>query len=349
MFPIAMAPGVRSSRHRRNNGSMTEIVDWHAHWVPPEVVELLSGRDSEPRVVREKGLRFFAVEPGKRQPLKEMQLDLSQRIAEMDRIGVTRQVLSLAVVLGHFLVRLPASLEQALVEANNRGLARLVAMQGDRFSGLATLPLIHLNEAPAVLEKAIVEQGLLGAILPADAFADKVAARRLSAIFEVAERHRAHLFIHPGPLPGGGSPSMDADEAQMVRRRAVAFQDSLTAAAVTFEFTDFLDPYPHAVIHLANLGGTIAFLAERIAMTAERMSLPAHLAEGRLCRIFVDTASFGARGVALAAQVLGADRMVFGTDSPALPIAPAHQGLLAASLDAETTRAILAGRAFSHP
>ncbi len=294
------------------------------------------------------GLRFFAAAPGIRQPLKEAQLDLSARIDEMERTGVTRQVLSLAVVLGHFLARLPADLERALVAANNRGLARLVATRGDRFSGLAALPLAHVDEAPAVLEKAIVEQGLLGAILPADAFASKAAAQRLGAVFAVAERYRAHLFVHPGPLPGEApAPAAAVDEAQMVRRRAVAFQDTLTAAAVTFEFTDFLDPYPNAVVHLANLGGTIAFLAERIAMTAERMELPAHLAGGRLRRIFVDTASFGGRGVALAAQVLGADRMVFGTDSPALAVAPAHQGVVAAGLDAETTRAILAGRAFS--
>jgi predicted TIM-barrel fold metal-dependent hydrolase len=325
---------------------MTDIVDWHAHWVPPEIVALLARRELAPRVAHENGVRVLVTEQGLRQPLKEAQLDLSLRLAEMDRSGVARQVLSLAVVLGHFLARLPADLELGLVEANNAGLARLVAAQGARFSGLATLPLAHLDAAPAILEKAVVEQGLLGAIMPADAFADKTAARRMSAIFAMADRLGAHLFVHPGPLPGSVPESGGEDEAQMVRRRAVAFQDSLTAAVVTFEFTDFLDPYPNAVVHLANLGGTIALLAERIAMTAKRMELPSHLADGRLRRIFVDTASFGARGVALAAQALGEDRLVFGTDSPALEIAPALQGVRAAALGEDTIQAILTGRAF---
>jgi predicted TIM-barrel fold metal-dependent hydrolase len=226
-------------------------------------------------------------------------------------------------------------------------LGRLVQNQGNRFSALAALPLAQLDKAPAVLEKAIVEQGLLGAIVPADAFADKAAAQQWRAIFEVANRHRAHLFIHPGPMPGGVPGPVATDEAQMVRRRAIAFQDSLTAAVVTFEFTDFLDPFPDAVVHLANLGGTIALLAERIAMTAERMELPSHLASGRLRRTFVDTASFGARGVALAAQVLGVDRLVFGSDSPALAIAPAFQGVATAGLGAKNTQDILTGKAFS--
>jgi predicted TIM-barrel fold metal-dependent hydrolase len=325
---------------------MAEIVDWHAHWVPPELVALLADREQAPRVVCEDGVRFFDAGQGDRQPLKEAQLDLSLRLAEMDRVGVSRQVLSLAVVLGHFMARLPADIEHALVAANNDGLARLVALKGSRFSGLAALPLAHLEDAPAVLEKAVVEQGLLGAILPADGFADKTVAQRFRDIFAVADRLGAHLFIHPGPLPGSAPAPLAVDEAQMVRRRAVAFQDTLTAAALTFEFTDFLDPYPNAVVHLANLGGTIALLAERIAMTAKRMELPPHLAEGRLRRIFVDTASFGARGVALAAQTLGADRLVFGTDSPALEIAPGYQGVIAAGLADEETTAILEGRAF---
>lgn len=328
---------------------MDEVVDWHAHWVPPEVVTLLGERGDFPRVVRDEGQRYFLVEPGRRLPLKEVQLDISARIAEMDKLGVRRQVLSLAVVLGQFMARLPAFLELPLVEATNAGLARLVSARGKRFSGLASLPMARLEEAPAILEKAVTEQGLLGAILPADAFSDKAAALRLQDVFAVADRLHAHLFIHPGPVPGGPHPLPIADEAQMVRRRAVSFQDSLTAAAITFEFTDFLDPYPNAVVHLANLGGTIAFLAERIAMTAERMELPPSLAEGRLRRIFVDTASFGARGVALAAEVLGADRMVFGTDSPALRIAPALQGVTAADVDGPAIEAILAGRAFSSP
>jgi len=132
-----------------------------------------------------------------------------------------------------------------------------------------------------------------------------------------------------------------------MKRRWCAVAPSLFKTPGAHAVADFLDPYPNAVVHLANLGGTIALLAERIAMTAKRMDLPSHLADGRLHRIFIDTASFGARGVALAAQVLGEDRLVFGTDSPALEIAPALQGVRAAALGEDTIQAILTGRAFS--
>lgn len=325
---------------------MDDIVDWHAHWVPPEVIDLLGRREREPLVVREGGGRSFVHGPGERLPLKEGQLDIEARLAEMDRAGVRRQVLSLAVVLGRFMASLPDFLERPLVEATNAGLSRLVAERGERFSGLASLPMRDPDSASAILEKAVAEQGLLGAILPADAFADKATALRFAGVFATADRLGAHLFVHPGPLPGGAVRPSVADEADLIRRRAVAFQDSLTSAAVTFEFTDFLDAYPNAVVHLANLGGTIAFLAERIAMTAERMELPSSLADGRLRRIFVDTASFGTRGVRLAAEVLGADRLVFGTDSPALRIAPGLDGVRGACVGG-SERAILRGAGVS--
>jgi predicted TIM-barrel fold metal-dependent hydrolase len=298
-------------------------------------------------VICEDGRRWFLPVPGVRHPLKEAQLDLSLRIREMDAAGVSRQVLSLAVILGTFLAALPDELEEDIVSANNRGLSRLIKAQSDRFSGLAVLPLRHPERASEVLEEAVVGQGLLGAILPADAFLDKLKAGRLVPVFETADRIGAHLFIHPGPLPGAAAQPVSADEADLIRRRAVAFQNSLTAALITFEYTDFLDPYPRARVHVANLGGTIALLAERIVMTADRMGLPSELSSGRLRRVFVDTASFGARGVTLAAQVLGAERMVFGTDSPALSLAPGRAGVLDADLDDGTRWAILKGDAFS--
>jgi predicted TIM-barrel fold metal-dependent hydrolase len=324
---------------------MPEIVDWHAHWVPPEVADLLAARRRPPLIADAGAGRRLYLAGGVSHPLNEPRHDIDQRLREMDQAGISRQVLSLAVVYGTWLAHLPADLELPIVNANNEGLAKLVASRGDRFSGLAVLPLGHLETAPGILERAMVEQGLIGAILPADAFADKPTARALSDVLAVADRYRAHLFIHPGVLPGRPPAAGGRDEAEVIRRRAVAFQDGLTAAMLTFEYTDFLTDFSGAVVHVANLGGSLPFLAERIAYTAERMGLPAERAIGRLRRTIVDTASFGPRGISLAAEVLGEDRLVFGTDSPALPIAPSRRGVEAAALSIAQMDGLLQGNA----
>lgn len=320
------------------------VIDWHAHWIPPEVTALFEARTSPPCIRRNAAeARVFHADETTILPLKEHQLDIGHRLAEMDAAGIGRQVLSLAVLYGMGLDRLPAALEGAVVTAYNDGLARLVQECGRRFSGLAALPVHDLTQAPAILERAMTE-GLLGAVLPAEAFADRPMAERYAPLFATASRLGAHLFIHPGAWRSPHDPAPD-DEAAIVRRRAVRFQNDLTAAALTFEHTGFLDPYPGATVHLANLGGTLALLAERIALTADRMGLTPEHSDGRLRRILIDSASFGPGGLALAVANLGSGRLLLGSDSPALPLAPAIAAVTAAAIGEDERRAILTGRA----
>ncbi|CCG40264.1 amidohydrolase family protein [Magnetospirillum molischianum] len=321
------------------------IIDWHAHWIPPEVIALLTKRTEPPRIIAGRVGRLLDPGDGRMLPLKEPQLDLDRRRDEMDRAGVNKQILSLAVVAGIFPACLPPDVEQAVAEATNRGLARLTRDSGGRFGGLAALPSGAPNLAAKMLEEAVEEHGLEGGVLPADAFADETTASTLTPVLAAAHRLRTQIFVHPGPLSGSPLPSSGDDPLAMIRRRAVGFQDALTQAAITLEYSDTLAPYPDAVVRIANLGGTLALLAERIALTADRMGLPPAWADGRPRRILVDTASFGENGIALAAQTLGTDRLIYGSDSPALPLHPGLDGLHAAIPNESDRAAILSGRA----
>jgi len=324
------------------------LVDWHAHWIPPEAIAVLAARRDPPRIViGEDGRRRLDLGDGRTPPLKEDQLDLDRRRNEMDRVGIDRQILSLAVVAGIFPACLPPEIEQAVASATNRGLARLTAQSGGRFGGLACLPSGAPALAARMLEEAIGDHGLEGGVLPADAFADETLARSLAPVLAVAHRLRTQIFVHPGPRSGHPPPVGGDDPLAMIRRRAVGFQDALTQAAITLEYSDLLAPYPDVKVRVANLGGTLALLAERIALTADRMGLPPAWADGRPRRILVDTASFGADGLTLAAKTLGADRLVYGSDSPALALAPGLDGLRAAAISEADRAAILSGQALA--
>jgi len=316
------------------------VTDWHAHWVPPEALALLARRAMPPCLVTVAGTRRLLLADGRALPIKEAQLDLDARRAALDRAGIGRQVLSLAVVAGIFPAALPPEVDLAVAEAANRGFARITRESGGRFGGLAALPSADPARAARLLEIAVLEQGLEGGTLPADAFADDDTARRFVPVLAAAHRLRTQVFIHPGPVSGRPWPPAADDPLSMIRRRAVGFQDSLTAAAITLEYSPLLDPYPDVRVRLANLAGTLPLLAERIALSARRMALPDSQMDGRPRRILADTASFGAAGLSLAARTFGADRLVFGTDCPALQLAPALDGVNAAAL-AEADRATL--------
>jgi predicted TIM-barrel fold metal-dependent hydrolase len=79
----------------------------------------------------------------------------------------------------------------------------------------------------------------------------------------------------------------------------------------------FLDSHSKLTVQIANLGGTIPFLLQR--MQTVGFDGEAEAGENliaRLRRCYVNTASFGARAVGLALRCFGEDRVLLGTDCP---------------------------------
>jgi predicted TIM-barrel fold metal-dependent hydrolase len=221
--------------------------------------------------------------------------------------------------------------------AQNDGLAALVRTHPDRFSALATLPTARVDWAAEELERAHRELGLIGATLPLDAFVSLESARALAPIFQVAQKYGSHIYVHRGAAAGsipGQQPEVGPANAWFglveyatanavppnppgdaaYARATLVTSAHLATGAITLALTDFLDPYPDVSVQLTMIGGSIAFVSEQIEIAADRSGLPDP--RERLRRIYLDTGASGRgpRGIALAAKVFGADRILFGTD-----------------------------------
>jgi hypothetical protein len=86
---------------------------------------------------------------------------------------------------------------------------------------------------------------------------------------------------------------------------------------LTFAGSSFLDEYPAVTIQIANLGGTIPFLVERMrSVQIDQQGDSSTELAARFRRCYVDTASFGPQAVSLAIQCFGQDRVLLGTDCP---------------------------------
>lgn len=304
------------------------LVDWHAHFFPVELADLLSTRAGAPRIVRSGEKALLVGSDGEQHGLGSSMLDIEARTRELDAAGIAHQVLSLPGLMG---IDTAAEDAVALVGAFNEGISRLVASRPDRFSALALVPLARPDAAPAILADALDRLGLAGVILPTAAFRDEETAAGFAPLLVELDARGGHLFVHPGPLPamplGPISPESAGDSAAAIRKGVLGIQNALSAAAVTLEFTPFLDAFPRIDVHLANLAGALPFLAERIAHGAARYGVEASEAAGRRKRIRVDTASFGPRAIALAAQVFGPERILFGTDAPIFAVTEALHAL----------------------
>jgi predicted TIM-barrel fold metal-dependent hydrolase len=238
------------------------IVDFHAHWVGPRVVELLRGR------------------PAPRPPQGASWFDIDARLRDMDANGVHRQVI--AWVGGSFDGAVPPADARPLWRAQNDDVGALVKKHPSRFSGLASLPTANVAWAADELERAHSELGLIGAVLPLDAFVSLAGARALAPIFEVAQKHRSHIFVHRGaagadvpgqqPETGAANPYFGLPPAvagaaarpqalpgdNVSARTLLATATHLASGVITLAFTDFLDAYPDVTVQVAMMGGAIS-------------------------------------------------------------------------------------------
>jgi predicted TIM-barrel fold metal-dependent hydrolase len=324
------------------------LVDWHAHWIGPRVIDMLEKRGNP------------------RPPAGASWTDIDARLREMDKAHVERQVLS--YVGASYDNVMPPDEARAFWRAQNDDLAALVKKRPSRFSAVATLPTANVAWAAAELDRAHTELGLIGATLPLDAFVTLAGAKALAPVFAAAQKHRSHVIVHRGAasadIPGqqpeagatdayfgltrpqrGAPPAADGDYA--AARTALVTASHLATGVITLALTNFLDAYPAVTVQIAMIGGSFAFVAEQIQMAAEESGQP--LPSQRFRRVYVDTGNTGRgpRTVALAAQVFGADRVLFGTDSgpAAAVIAPTVESVSAAKLPKADLDLIFSGNA----
>jgi predicted TIM-barrel fold metal-dependent hydrolase len=234
----------------------------------------------------------------------------------MDRQGVSTSVLSL-LGMCCWIESQPLEVSVPLCRLVNDSLSKICQEHEGRFTAHAALPLADISVAAAEFDRALRLPGMVGAQVPANGFLTGKAAEKMRPLLEVANRRRAFLFIHHGPLPGDAFPR-NANDTDNARRRngTLDMQASLSSAMVTLCLTDYLMPYPDAMIYIHNLGGNIPYEVERMdhrcLLDTPKEELPSE--RFRRAKVHVDCNSFGPRAIEAGVHLYGAERIVCGTD-----------------------------------
>ncbi len=292
-------------------------IDLHAHYVPRDVADLLRARTAAPFIesLPEGGERFHM--PVGVLDFTPAYLDVDDRVAYLDQIGIDIQVLSFPGLFG--VDSLPSRDAMPMVRAFNDDVAAVCRRHPSRYFGLAALPMADIDAAIGELQRAVGDDGLIGAILPVNAFASAAQAERIYPLLAAGQELRAHFFIHPGPRPDEISPAVAntaVHKDNMMQRRALDVQADVAQAMITLLFSDILDRYSGITIHVANLGGTLPMVIERMDHTAAVRSPQPHVPSSRMHRLHVDCSSLGPRAIEAAVACYGADKIVVGTDTP---------------------------------
>jgi predicted TIM-barrel fold metal-dependent hydrolase len=315
---------------------MSTIIDWHSHYIPRRVYDLLAERTRAPRAIRNaRGEQLLLATPWTNERNARVQTsewhDIDLRLRRLDRAGVDKQLLSWPTTTGVDAF-LPPGDARRIWGAYNEELSKVVAGHPDRLFGVAVLPTSDIEWAADELDRAHRKLGLIGAVLPVGGFQTLEAARLFEPVFEVAQRHRSHIYLHTGPanpeIPGQPPNVPHAEDDAPRVRWSLDTSAQFAAGTVTLTQTDFLDAYPDVTIQIAMLGGSISFLAESIELRSRGLDIPpsesARSPQERFRRVYFDTGIVGRgpRALALAVEAFGADRILFGSDFPPIPDLP---------------------------
>jgi aminocarboxymuconate-semialdehyde decarboxylase len=243
-------------------------------------------------------------------------MDTNLRLAAMDTVGIDFQVLSPnPLTYFHFV---DAATAADFCRRHNDVLAALVARHPQRLAGLAALPMQDPVRAADEARRAVGELGLLGVAIGSD-FGHPLDAPSLDPFYETLVGLDVPLFIHPAPA-GIDGPAGDPNLKRFDLDIVAGFAAQETLAVATLIYGEVLDRHPKLDIWISHGGGAAIFLLGRLADAGRKRAwasaaLRADGAfEGALQRLWFDTHVHAPRSFAMLREIVGDDRLVFGTN-----------------------------------
>lgn len=247
-------------------------------------------------------------------------------IEEMDLTGTSAALISMGppgVWLGN--------LEQShrLTTIMNDFGAEMVRDNPSRFGLLATLPLPDIDFSLRHIEYVFDDLGADGIGLMSNYDSKWLGHAHFLPVWEELNRRKATIFVHPtssnhfeGLLPEPSVPVME-------------FVFDTTRTIVNLLYSGVLARFPDIRWIFAHGGGTIPFLADRIALWQGAMkndeSLQKRVPNGvayELQRLYFDVASVtNVPAMAALKAFVPTEQMMFGSDMPFLPISRGQEEL----------------------
>ncbi len=292
----------------------TRKLDLHTHYYPPiyfdKIRELPSefSFDKSPSgqtIITYRGARFFGVTP----PMT----DVAQRIADMDRVGIDVEVVSLSTPNVFFA---DAQRQPEIARIVNDAYAELIAKHPARFKAFASIPMDAPDEALKELHRAINDLKLNGVILLSNIGGQPLTSPVYRPFFEEANRMKLCILLHP-MLPANADPFRE-----YVLGPIVGFIFDTTLAVARMCFDGMFRDLPDIRWIVAHLGGAVPYLMERIDNGwrdfAECRTKIDELPSTYLKKLYYDTVNFNQHMLTMVREMIGADHMVMGSDYPHL-------------------------------
>ena len=289
-------------------------IDFHAHVIVPEVYAVAAQHNIFSELPTDGG-----VTDEMRRSIKDRagtvlarMSDLTERIGNMDAMGVDVQVLSASLV-HQGLEWADAQTSLRLARTTNDWIAKAVASQPTRLLGLGTLPLHVPALVVAELERCMRDLGLRGAAISTTAGAMELGDPQLRPFWAKAEELGAIVFIHPG-----GNRDARFKRYHLWNSVGQAFEEAMAISSLMYD--GVLESFPGLKICVSHGGGYMPYYMGRIdrnyiekANTRVNMNKPPI---DYLRMLYFDSCVYERSVLQHLVEKVGAQRVLLGSDYP---------------------------------
>ena len=311
------------------------VVDVHIHYLPPALLNVFLRRTTPPRAERQDGWLLLDFGDSYVERIDARLADPGHLLETLHRTGIDRALVS---INQPGVLRLARPEATAVARDANDELADLVGANRGVLEGLATLPWQAADAAVEELARA-ASLGLRGAMACSNVAGRPLDDPAFDATFGVAASLSMPLLLHP---------TVPAQVSALSEYRlicAAGFLFDTTTAILRMVFAGTFDRHPDLQVILAHAGSLLPLLMGRVDREYARNALPSSLPGERrpsdyLTRLYTDTIAGSPRALELAIELLGADRVCFGSDYPFGNQREALDLVLAASLPEEIVSAV---------
>lgn len=289
-------------------------IDIHAHVILPDCRPLVDGLmapEMEP-------FSYYGGEETNAYQVEHVRQIMPQatdpeiRIADMDRMGIDVQAISVAPA-GYYYWADP-ELARELARMQNENLAKIVGDHPDRFVGLATVPMQDVRSAVEELERCVTEYDFRGVEINTNVMGIDLDDRRFRPFFAKAEELDVVVLLHPNGFTGGER------FREYYLTNVIGNPLDTTVALTRIIHGGVLEEHPGLKLVAVHGGGYLPFYSSRMDHSYElRPEGRHHISRPPstyLKQIYVDCLVFDAPHLEFLVQQMGAEQVVVGTDYP---------------------------------
>jgi aminocarboxymuconate-semialdehyde decarboxylase len=289
-------------------------IDIHTHFIPRSFIDQARRGQAIGGVTiqNENGLERAIHPEGYRYPLFPKFWDVEAKLADMDSLGIDISILSVPPsILFYWLDSGPA---KEFCQQANEAVAEMAAKSGGRLYGLATVPLQDPEAAAAELRRAVTDLGLRGVEIGTRMEDIPLDDERFEPFFAAAAELDVPVMLHPYVTV------TPPEWAKFYLKNLVGNPLETGVAASRLILSGCLDRHPNLAIVIVHGGGFMPYQIGRLdhgfrvrGETSARISAPP---SSYLRRFYFDTVTHASLPLKFLVELVGADRVVFGTDIP---------------------------------